>query len=83
MAIDLSAIKAAAEELKQQREQEARPKSESKRTSKAHADTKKSEGGASYVIPKEFKEAIEGFYGTQYKAYACFRECLFPRQSKA
>lgn len=61
MAIDLSAIKAAAEELKQLREQEARPKSESKRTSKAHADTKKSEGGASYVIPKEFKEAIEGY----------------------
>ena len=74
MKIDLSAINAAAEALKQQRAGEAQPKREpktstqkTKRASKSapksepKTDTPKTKGGASYVIPAEFKEAIEAY----------------------
>lgn len=75
MKIDLSAINAAAEALKQQREQKETPKREAstastgktKRASKSapkstpKTDTPKTKGGASYVIPAEFKEAIEAY----------------------
>ena len=76
MKIDLSAINAAAEALKQQRAGEAQPKHEpkreestqkTKRTSKSapksapKTDTPKTKDGASYVIPAEFKEAIEAY----------------------
>lgn len=79
MKIDLSAINAAAEALKQQRAGEAQPKREPKREtttqktkrasksttksakSEPKTDTPKTKGGASYVIPAEFKEAIEAY----------------------
>lgn len=75
MKIDLSAINAAAEALKQQRAGEAprrEPKREAttqktKRATKSapkhepKTDTPKTKGGASYVIPAEFKEAIEAY----------------------
>lgn len=76
MKIDLSAINAAAEALKQQRAGEAQPKREPKREtttqktkratksapkSAPKTDTPKTKGGASYVIPAEFKEAIEAY----------------------
>ncbi len=76
MTIDLSAINAAAEALKQQRAGEAQPKREPKRetttqrtkratksTTKSapKTDTPKTKDGASYVIPAEFKEAIEAY----------------------
>lgn len=84
MKIDLSAINAAAEALKQQREEEAQPKREPKREASAtntqktkratkstpksepntdtpKTDTPKTKDGASYVIPAEFKEAIEAY----------------------
>lgn len=75
MKIDLSAISAAAEALKQQREQKEAPKREAstastKKTKRAtksapkrepKTDTSKTKGGASYVIPAEFKEAIEAY----------------------
>ena len=79
MKIDLSAINAAAEALKQQRAGEA-PKREPKRETSTQetkratksapksapkstpkTDTPKTKGGASYVIPAEFKEAIEAY----------------------
>lgn len=80
MTIDLSAINAAAEALKQQRAGEAQPKREPKREattqktkrasksttksapkSEPKTDTPKTKDGASYVIPAEFKEAIEAY----------------------
>ena len=80
MKIDLSAINAAAEALKQQRAGEAQPKQEPKREtttqktkrasksatksapkSEPKTDTPKTKDGASYVIPAEFKEAIEAY----------------------
>lgn len=79
MTIDLSAINAAAEALKQQRAGEAQPKREPKRETSAASthktkratksatksapktDTPKTKDGASYVIPAEFKEAIEAY----------------------
>ena len=79
MKIDLSAINAAAEALKQQRAGEAQPKREPKREASAASthktkratksapksapktDTPKTKDGASYVIPAEFKEAIEAY----------------------
>ena len=72
MKIDLSAINAAAEALKQQREQKEAPKHEPKREtttqktkratkSAPKTDTPKTKSGASYVIPAEFKEAIEAY----------------------
>ena len=89
MAIDLSAIKAAADALRQQSNEA--PKSEPKRnqtsgakksapkskttktTSKAsskasgtpHTDTPKTQGGAKYVIPAEFKAQIEAYLYTR------------------
>ena len=86
MAIDLSAIKAAADALRQQSNEA--PKSEPKRnqtsgakkskttktTPKAssiktgttqHADTAKTQGGAKYVIPAEFKAQIEAYLYTR------------------
>ena len=80
MKIDLSAINAAAEALKQQRAGEAQPKQEPKRETSTQetkratksapksapkstpkTDTPKTKDGASYVIPAEFKEAIEAY----------------------
>ena len=76
MTIDLSAINAAAEALKQQRAGEAQPKHEPKRETTTQktkratksapkndpkTDTPKTKDGASYVIPAEFKEAIEAY----------------------
>lgn len=76
MKIDLSAINAAAEALKQQREQKEAPKHEPKRETSTQktkratkgatksapkTDTPKTKDGASYVIPAEFKEAIEAY----------------------
>lgn len=68
MAIDFSAISAAAAALQQQKKSS---KSETKRAAAGHAkrvapsrpktDTKKVESGAGYVIPAEFKQAIEGY----------------------
>lgn len=90
MTIDLSAIKAAADALRQQSNEA--PKSEPKRnqtsgakksapkskttktTSKAsskasgttqHTDTPKTQGGAKYVIPAEFKAQIEAYLYTR------------------
>ena len=90
MAIDLSAIKAAADALRQQSNEA--PKSEPKRnqtsgakqsapkskttktTSKAsskvsgttqHTDTPKTQGGAKYLIPAEFKAQIEAYLYTR------------------
>lgn len=85
MAIDLSAIKAAADALRQQSNEA--PKSEPKRnqtsgakksapkskaaktTSKAsgttYTDTPKTQGGAKYIIPAEFKAQIEAYLYTR------------------
>ena len=67
MALDLNAIKAAAEKMKQQ-QAKARVKTTTQTTktttgAKTKAapktDTPKTKGGAKYVIPAEFKQAIE------------------------
>lgn len=76
MKIDFSAINAAAEALKQQRAGETQPKREPKREATTQktkratksapkhepkTDTPKTKDGASYVIPAEFKGAIEAY----------------------
>lgn len=74
MGLNLDAIRAAAEKMKQQQAQE-QPKAQSKTTTKTtkttesktktqtkaapKTDTPKTKGGAKYVIPAEFKQAIE------------------------
>lgn len=85
MTIDLSAIKAAADALRQQSNEapkrnqtsgakKSAPKSKTtKTTSKAsskasgttHTDTPKTQGGAKYVIPAEFKAQIEAYLYTR------------------
>ena len=76
MALDLSAIRAAAAKMKQEQEQpkaQAQTKTQTKtktaepkggakantKTSAPKTDTPKTKGGAKYVIPAEFKQAIE------------------------
>ena len=74
MGLNLDAIRAAAEKMKQQQAQE-QPKAQSKTTTKTtkttesktktqtksapKTDSPKTKGGAKYVIPAEFKQAIE------------------------
>ena len=73
MGLDLSAIRAAAAKMKQEQEQPqaqaqtktqtktktAEPKGKTTTGAKPKTDTPKSKGGAKYVIPAEFKQAIE------------------------
>ena len=75
MGLDLSAIRAAAEKMKQEQEQpktntnstnntnsaktKAEPKAKAQTKSAPKTDTPKTKGGAKYVIPAEFKQAIE------------------------
>lgn len=76
MAFDINAIKAAAAKLQQAKEAQTKsepksaPKSASKKSAKAttsapksapKTDSPKTKGGASYVIPAEFKETIESY----------------------
>lgn len=72
MGLDLSAIRAAAAKMKQEQEQpktntnstnsaktKAEPKAKTQTKSAPKTDTPKTKGGAKYVIPAEFKQAIE------------------------
>ena len=72
MGLDLSAIRAAAAKMKQEQEQpktntnntnSAKTKAESKAKTQTKSapktDSPKTKGGAKYVIPAEFKQAIE------------------------
>lgn len=72
MGLDLSAIRAAAAKMKQEQEQpktntnntnsaktKAEPKAKAAPKSAPKTDTPKTNGGAKYVIPAEFKQAIE------------------------
>lgn len=73
MGLDLSAIRAAAAKMKQEQEQPktqaqtktqtktktAEPKAKTQTKSAPKTDTPKTKGGAKYVIPAEFKQAIE------------------------
>ena len=75
MGLDLSAIRAAAAKMKQEQEQpktntnstnntnsakaKAEPKVKTQTKSAPKTDTPKTKGGAKYVIPAEFKQAIE------------------------
>ena len=75
MGLDLSAIRAAAAKMKQEQEQpktntnstnntnsaktKAEPKAKAQTKSAPKTDTPKTKGGAKYVIPAEFKQAIE------------------------
>lgn len=67
MALDLNAIKAAAakmqEQAKAQTEAQAKTqtKAQTKTQTKTNTDTPKTKGGAKYVIPAEFKTAIENY----------------------
>lgn len=72
MGLDLSAIRAAAAKMKQEQEQpktntnstnsaktKAEPKAKTQTKSAPKTDSPKTKGGAKYVIPAEFKQAIE------------------------
>lgn len=75
MGLDLSAIRAAAAKMKQEQEQpktntnstnntnsaktKAEPKAKAQTKSAPKTDSPKTKGGAKYVIPAEFKQAIE------------------------
>jgi len=75
MGLDLSAIRAAAAKMKQEQEQpktntnstnntnsaktKAEPKAKAAPKSAPKTDSPKTKGGAKYVIPAEFKQAIE------------------------
>ena len=75
MGLDLSAIRAAAAKMKQEQEQpktntnstnntnsaktKAEPKAKTQTKSAPKTDSPKTKGGAQYVIPAEFKQAIE------------------------
>jgi len=68
MALDLNAIRAAAAKMQEQEQPKAQSKTTTKTTepktkaqtkSAPKTDTPKSKGGAKYVIPAEFKQAIE------------------------
>ena len=75
MGLDLSAIRAAAAKMKQKQEQpktntnstnntnsaktKAEPKAKAQTKSAPKTDSPKTKGGAKYVIPAEFKQAIE------------------------
>ena len=73
MALDLNAIKAAAAKMQEQAkaQTEAQAKTQTKAQTKAqtktqtkaqtNTDTPKTKGGAKYVIPAEFKTAIENY----------------------
>lgn len=61
MALDLSAIRAAAAKLQEQ------PKAKATKSTKAtkHTDTPKVSGGAMYVVQKEFKQLVEDYLKTR------------------
>ena len=58
MGLDLNAIRAAAAKMSQE-QPKAQPKGKATNATKPKTDTPKSKGGAAYVIPAEFKQAIE------------------------
>lgn len=67
MALDLNAIKAAAAKMQEQAKAQtetqakAQTKAQTKTNTKTNTDTPKTKGGAKYVIPAEFKTAIENY----------------------